>query len=125
MRLSIGVADEYRTIVALVFAPARQQKTWKPVHAKLVLDVLEDRFAPAVLLVGTASTEYHTIHSAVSAANSGDIVLVDPGTYQEQVTITKSIELMPHYGSNNGQTIIESPTNLAPRPLPTRMRSST
>src|SRR5205085_6509291 len=42
------------------------------------------------LHVGSAPGEYHTIQSAVTAANAGDTVQVDPGTYIEQVTIDNS-----------------------------------
>ena len=56
-------------------------------------EVLEDRAVPAVLMVTAGTGNYPTIMSAVNAARTGDIVLVEPGIYVEQVTITKSITL--------------------------------
>ena len=95
---------------------------WSPhprygrVAFRLAVESLEDRLAPAVLHVGSGSSEYHTIQSAVSAAKTGDIVLVDPGIYQGQVAINKSIELISQSGWNwgrcDGSAVIEAPTNL-------------
>src|SRR4051812_22052279 len=48
--------------------------------------------ATATLRVGTCpgfSANYPTIQSAVDAAHAGDTINVCPGTYNEQVTITK------------------------------------
>jgi parallel beta-helix repeat protein len=50
------------------------------------LETLENRRVPSTLHVG-ANEPFHTIQSAVNAAHPGDKILVDPGTYQEQVTI--------------------------------------
>src|SRR5205809_5557455 len=41
----------------------------------------------AALTVGCSGSSYPTIQAAVMAANSGDTILVCPGTYVEQVTI--------------------------------------
>jgi len=38
-------------------------------------------------------TVYPTISAAVSAAASGDIILVAPGTYPESVTVSKPLSL--------------------------------
>jgi hypothetical protein len=56
------------------------------------LEHLEDRFAPAVTDL-TTQASFATIQAAVNAANPGDTVLADAGTYAEQVTINKSIIL--------------------------------
>lgn len=56
-------------------------------RSRLSFDVLEDRLTPSTLLVDQAAGPYHTIQSAVNAANPGDTIVVDPGTYTEQVTI--------------------------------------
>jgi parallel beta-helix repeat protein len=67
-------------------APARRQ--FRP-----QLESLEARWVPATLKVGATET-YHTIQAAVTAAaNSGtsNTILIDQGTYNEQVTIPSSI----------------------------------
>lgn len=46
-----------------------------------------------------------SINAAVTAANSGDTIQVAPGTYKEDVHITKSISLI---GGNNEKTIIDA-----------------
>jgi Right handed beta helix region len=52
-------------------------------------------------------SQYPTIQSAINAAHSGDTILVAPGTYSEQLTITTSVNLI---GSGAGKTIIRCPT---------------
>jgi parallel beta-helix repeat protein len=48
---------------------------------------LEDRLVPSTLFVGS-TRPFHTVQAAVNAAaNSGDTISIDTGTYQEQVTI--------------------------------------
>jgi hypothetical protein len=47
----------------------------------------------------TQGTHYITIQAAVSASNSGDVIEVDPGTYNENVSINKSLSLR---GANYG-----------------------
>jgi hypothetical protein len=50
-----------------------------------------DASVPAVLVVthnSVAYTHYESIQSAVSAAGQGDFILIDVGTYNEQVVIT-------------------------------------
>ncbi len=71
------------------------------------LETLECRCTPAVLHVGPREP-FTTIQAAVNAAHNGDQIRVDPGTYQEQVTINKSIDLE---GTGNATTIL-APTNL-------------
>src|SRR5262245_23631107 len=65
---------------------------------KLTVDMLEDRIVPSTLFVDddhaqNPNAAYTSIQAAVNAALPGDTVLVYPGTYQEQVTINKSIKL--------------------------------
>jgi parallel beta-helix repeat protein len=58
---------------------------------------------PKVIFVPTP--EYPTIQSGIDAANPGDAVVVDPGTYPENITIsTNGIMLQ---GSGTGGTIID------------------
>jgi hypothetical protein len=49
---------------------------------------------------------YNTIQSAVNASVAGDTIIVCPGTYNEQVTVTKSITL-----AGSGNSIIQ-PTSV-------------
>lgn len=73
----------------------------------LRLETLEDRCVPAVLHVGPHE-QYHTISAAVTASHNGDLIRIDSGTYQEQVTINKSIELE----GSGSSTVILAPTGL-------------
>ena len=71
-----------------------------------------------VTIIGAGS--YATISAAVAAAIPGDIVEVSPGTYNETVTINKSI----HLRGQPGQvltTIIKAPSTL---PLPATQNSN-
>jgi hypothetical protein len=70
----------------------RDQRRSSPQRASLRLEHLEDRFVPAVTDL-TTGVPYATIQQAVNAANSGDTILADAGTYTEQVTINKSLTL--------------------------------
>ena len=50
--------------------------------------------------------DFPTIQDAINAANEGDIIKVLPGTYTEQLTISKNITII---GSGAESTIIEAP----------------
>jgi copper-binding protein NosD len=52
-------------------------------------------------------SQYPTIQSAINAAHPGDSILVAPGTYTEQLTVTQSVNLI---GSGLGKTIVQNPT---------------
>ena len=112
----------WSTFVRSLFARKNHQPCRKPAFTRTRLQVenLEDRCVPSgtqVLQVGPGQA-YTTIQSAVNAASPGAIVLVNPGVYQEQVTITKSIELIAGHtyncgwGYNDGTSVIEAPTTL-------------
>lgn len=49
---------------------------------------------------------FPTIQEAIDAANEGDVIKVLPGTYTEQITISKSLTIL---GSGAKSTIIEAP----------------
>ena len=50
--------------------------------------------------------DFETIQEAIDAADEGDVIKVLPGTYTEQLNITKSLTIV---GSGAKSTIIESP----------------
>ena len=50
--------------------------------------------------------DFPTLQDAINAANEGDVIKVLPGTYTEQITISKSITVI---GSGAKSTIIEAP----------------
>ena len=66
---------------------------------------------PPPLVVGTClgASPYTTIQSAVSAAPSGGTVLVCPGTYPEQVTITQPLNLKGVQAGNMDAAVVTSP----------------
>jgi parallel beta-helix repeat protein len=76
-----------------VFAPEGRRPARRQLRVRVrpCFERLEDRVVLSTLRVG-ASEPYHTIQAAVNAARPGDAILVDPGTYQEQVVFgpTKS-----------------------------------
>jgi hypothetical protein len=57
----------------------------------------------------TVPRDYPTIQSAIDEASPGDTIKVLPGTYTEQLTISKSLTLV---GSGAKATIIKAPTQL-------------
>jgi hypothetical protein len=68
---------------------------------------VDERSVPASLgsagLVTNQNTglTYCSIQAAVDAASANDIILVSPGTYAEDLTITKSLDIRgPNYGIN-------------------------
>jgi parallel beta-helix repeat protein len=71
-------------------APRRLTASFRP-----VLELLESRRVPATLYVSPSGSFHHhvaykTIQAAVDHAASGDRIEVRPGTYQEQVHVTKN-----------------------------------
>ena len=66
--------------------------------------------APPVLHV---PGQYATIQSAIDAAPTGATIVVAPGTYTEQVSISKSVSLR---GAGASATIIQAPQTLVPEP---------
>src|SRR5437762_1667229 len=79
----------FRRFVSLKLAAPK-----RPVPiTRLGLELLEDRTLLSTLFVDPSGltpagkTAYTTIQAAVNAASAGDLVLVDPGSYRENVTI--------------------------------------
>ncbi len=63
--------------------------------------------------------DYSTIQAAINAAQSGDLILIAPGTYRENLTIRKSIELR---GKDAGVIVDGSRSRSAPTILIQRTR---
>ena len=92
-------------LLGLAEEPARSRR------AAPCLDRLEGRCVPATLLVGGPGN-LATIGAALTAANDGDTILVNPGTYTESVTIAKNNITLRAADLNNhpsGNTIIQAP----------------
>jgi len=75
----------------------------------LFIFAVSSRSLPAQILVDATKThcstaQFTTIQSAVNAASPGESIHVCPGTYPEQVTITKSLVLR----ADNGVVVIPS-----------------
>ncbi len=65
----------------------------------LLLATSQIRGADLMVAVGGSGNVHPTLTSALSAANPNDRILVQPGTYNENVTVTKSVEIV-----SNAQT---------------------
>jgi nitrous oxidase accessory protein NosD len=64
-------------------------------RVRLRLEALEDRAVPAILQVNPAiPTAFHTIQSAINAAQPGDTIDVAHGSYFEDVIIDRSVSLI-------------------------------
>lgn len=71
-----------------------------------LLAVLGCQALPAATwCVGPSSCAFQSIGAAVSAAAAGDVINVQPGIYNESITIDKSVSLV---GSGGGSTIINA-----------------
>lgn len=65
-----------------------------------------------VLTVGP-DADYTTIGAAISAASAGDIILIQPGAYPEQITVDKTLALIglaPTNYSWDAATVVLNPT---------------
>jgi len=74
-----------------------------------ILVVDDDGLASASNCDDTSNVAYLTISAALAAANPGDTIFVCPGTYDEQVTVTKNGITIE--GSGIGSTVVK-PTSL-------------
>jgi parallel beta-helix repeat protein len=101
------IRTSFRRLFRLERNVARRPRAWT--QATLRLESLEHRLVPSTLHVG-ATEPFHTIQAAVTAAQSGDKILVDPGIYQEQVIITTSNLTL----NGSGQAaVIEAPASFS------------
>src|ERR1043165_3164337 len=101
---SLLICSAFRNWIKSLRKPARvaqaRRKSFRP-----LVETMESRIVPATIYVGPgANRMYHTIQAGVNAANNGDKVVIDPGTYTEQVTINKNIEVR----GTRATTIIQS-----------------
>jgi parallel beta-helix repeat protein len=60
---------------------------------------------PAAAATINVPSDYPTIQAAVIAANPGDTIIVQPGTYNESVVVTKSIKI--HGAPNQPNPVVE------------------
>jgi len=96
----------------------RQIKQKTNLRVRLSVESLEDRTVPTVFNAYPGAGT--PIQNAINLANNGDTVLVHPGTYTEQLTITKSISLESSsnangavHGSHN-TVYLNAPATMAP-----------
>lgn len=69
------------------------------------------RLSAATVFVGTCGTPtYTTIQAAVNASAAGGTIKICPGTYREQIKITKNLTLTGLQGTSAGDVVITSPT---------------
>src|SRR5262249_14801009 len=66
---------------------------------------------PGVASIIVVPTDYSKIQDAIDAAKAGDTIKVLPGTYTEQLSIQKDINLI---GSGAISTVIKAPATLQP-----------
>lgn len=52
---------------------------------------IQEKTEESTLEVGSGEDMYRTIQSALKVAKSGDVILVHPGTYEENITLTKGV----------------------------------
>ncbi len=84
--------------------------------ARLVLEDLEARLALATLHVGSHEP-YTTIQSAINAANPGDTIQIDPGTYVANGSTVVSGSAVGEAGQEIAQLVINKPlTIIGPNP---------
>jgi parallel beta-helix repeat protein len=97
-----------RFLGRLVGRPSRKLRSSRP-----RLEALEDRSVPAVLNVGPGD-HFKTISAAIAQAHKNDIILVDPGTYTEQLSITghtrDGLKIVAE--DPDDPTVIKAPTGL-------------
>ena len=98
-----------------------QRESKSSVEAANASSSVRKNEADAVLDVCASGAPYTTIQSAIDAASSGDTVQVCPGTYPEELTISKSITLLgpnsgtdPNTSSRTAEADIVEPSDTPP-----------
>lgn len=77
--------------------------------AKLILIFLLVINLPAIALIRNVPSQYNTIQSAINACSDHDTILVQPGTYFENINFRgKDIVLTSRYYQNNDYSFIHS-----------------
>jgi len=89
------------------------------IAAALTLTVVIALAIPAIAGTIEVPKDYQTIQAAINAAQPGDLILIAPGTYKENLTIRKSLELR---GTDAGVIIDGSRARSAPTILIQRTR---
>ncbi len=89
------------------------------IAAALTLTVVVALAIPALAGTIEVPKDYQTIQAAINAAQPGDLILVAPGTYKENLTIRKSLELR---GTDAGVIVDGSRARSAPTILIQRTR---
>jgi parallel beta-helix repeat protein len=100
----------------LVRFQTKQSQKRRPVnHHRPRLELLEDRWVPSTLHVNPngAHGAFTTIQAAVNASHPGNFIAVDPGTYQEQVTITSAHNNIELESTCPFGAVIEAPATLS------------
>ena len=112
-----------------LFSDRLGEAAWRFRLQFLLIFLFVAGFLPATgqdtLRVGATYT-HTTIQGAINAASDGDVILVDPGTYNEEITIAKPLTLLgakhgvdprPMVGSTRslegaGESVIEQPATM-------------
>ncbi len=89
------------------------------IAAALTLTVVIALAIPALAGTIEVPKDYQTIQAAINAAQPGDLILIAPGTYKENLTIRKSLELR---GTDAGVIVDGSRARNAPTILIQRTR---
>jgi len=72
---------------------------WLLQKPALCAEYVPETATPVTITVGDDSEDYSSIQAAINAASPGNIILVSPGTYSEDLTIEKSLTLQSTDGA--------------------------
>ena len=107
----MGVVDEYNSSVDIVYSDPQFQQSIQGKYSQ-ILDWPKDFQTTTNFPVINVNNGlgYNSIQEAVSsyATYPGDTILVKPGTYKENIVITRPIVLL---SQNNSSTIIDGTEN--------------
>lgn len=74
---------------------------WLSQEPALCAEYEPETATPATITVGDDGEDYSSIQAAIGNAEPGDIILVSPGTYSENLTIDKSLAVQSTGGAEN------------------------